>query len=96
MDGNTANHHLEPDDADLRAQQLLMLRFENENRICPIAALKASQRAVAAPKEVAHEGGMLLDDMERPIVDPIAERDYAAIQMPFFLEAAILSRMRRR
>ena len=27
-----------------------------------------------APKEIAHEGGMLLDDMERPIVDPIAER----------------------
>src|SRR5258708_5430736 len=31
-----------------------------------------------ATKEVAHEGGMLLDDMERPIVDPIAERNHAA------------------
>src|ERR1700675_3631738 len=28
-----------------------------------------------APKEMAHEGGMLLDDMERPIDDPIAERN---------------------
>ena len=31
-----------------------------------------------APKEVAHEGGMLFDDMERPVLDPIAERHHAA------------------
>ena len=31
-----------------------------------------------ATKEIADEGGMLLDDMERPIVDPIAERNHAA------------------
>jgi hypothetical protein len=47
-----------------------------------------------APKEIAHEDGMLLDDMERPIVDPIAERDHAAHPDAFLLEAAILSRMR--
>ncbi len=27
---------------------------------------------------MAHEGGMLLDDMERPVLDPIAERNHAA------------------
>src|SRR5882757_7832862 len=31
-----------------------------------------------AAKEIAHEGGMLLDDMERPIIGSIAERDHAA------------------
>src|SRR5208337_2243189 len=31
-----------------------------------------------APKEIAHEDGMLFDDMERPIIDPIAERNHAA------------------
>src|ERR1700689_4687003 len=47
VDGNTANLHLEPNDAALCAQQLLMLRFGYGNRVCGIAALKASQRAVA-------------------------------------------------
>ncbi len=31
-----------------------------------------------APKEIAHEDGMLLDHMERPALDPIAERNHAA------------------
>jgi hypothetical protein len=46
------------------------------------------------PIEIAHEGGMLLDHMERPVLDPIAERNDASIQMPFLFEAAILSRIR--
>ena len=29
------------------------------------------------PKEIAHEDGMLLDHMERPVLDPIAERNHA-------------------
>src|SRR5712671_4322541 len=28
------------------------------------------------PKEIADEGGMLLDHMERPVLDPIAERNH--------------------
>ena len=31
-----------------------------------------------APEEIKHERGMLLDDVERPVLDPIAERNYAA------------------
>src|SRR5271166_4863889 len=31
-----------------------------------------------APKEMAHEGGMLLDDMERSVLDPVAERNHSA------------------
>src|ERR1700688_2862161 len=30
-----------------------------------------------AAKEIAHEGGMLLDDMERPIIGSIGERGHA-------------------
>ena len=37
---------------------------------------------------------MLLDHMERPVLDPIAEGNDAPIQMPFLFEAAILSRIR--
>jgi hypothetical protein len=29
-----------------------------------------------AAKEIAHESGMLLDDMERPVLDPVAERNH--------------------
>src|ERR1700719_5178106 len=29
------------------------------------------------PIEIAHEDGMLLDHMERPVLDPIAERNHA-------------------
>jgi hypothetical protein len=47
-----------------------------------------------APKEAAHEDGMLLDHMERSVLDPIADGNHAPIQMPFFFEAAILSRIR--
>jgi hypothetical protein len=32
--------------------------------------------------------------MERPVLDPIAEGNHPPIQMPFLLEAAILSRIR--
>jgi hypothetical protein len=46
------------------------------------------------PKEISDESGMLLDHMERPVLDPIAERNDAPIQMPFLFEAAILSRIR--
>src|SRR5271166_5471516 len=31
-----------------------------------------------APKEIKYERGMLLDDMERPVLDPIADRNHAA------------------
>ena len=37
---------------------------------------------------------MLLHDMQGARLDPVAERTTPPIQMPFFLEAAILSRMR--
>ena len=37
---------------------------------------------------------MLLDHMERPVLDPISKRNHAPIQMPFLFEAAILSRIR--
>jgi hypothetical protein len=37
---------------------------------------------------------MLLDHMERPVLDPIAEGTTPPIQMPFLFEAAILSRIR--
>src|SRR5271156_965360 len=30
------------------------------------------------PKEIADKGGMLLDHMERPVLDPIAERNDAS------------------
>src|SRR3984957_9419360 len=31
-----------------------------------------------APKEIAHEGGMLLDHMERSVLDPVTERNHAS------------------
>ena len=31
-----------------------------------------------APKKVAHEYSVLLDDMERPVLDPVAERNHSA------------------
>ena len=36
----------------------------------------------------------MLLDVERPVLDPIAERNDASIQMPFLFDAAILSRIR--
>jgi hypothetical protein len=44
-------------------------------------------------KKIAHEGGMLVDRMQRPILD-YPSGTTPPIQMPFFLEAAILSRIR--
>jgi hypothetical protein len=29
------------------------------------------------PKEITHENGVLLDNMERPVLDPISERNDA-------------------
>ena len=37
------------------------------------SSLEPHDAAEIAPKEVADEGGMLLDDLERPIVDPISQ-----------------------
>ena len=45
-----------------------------EGRLQPHDAAKLN----VASKEVAHEGSMLLDHMERPVLDPIAERNNAA------------------
>jgi hypothetical protein len=37
---------------------------------------------------------MNLDDMQRAVLDPVAQGIHAAIHIPFFFEAAILSRIR--
>jgi hypothetical protein len=39
---------------------------------------------------------MLLGDVQRSVLSAVAERHHPPIQMPFCLEAAILSRMRAR
>ena len=44
---DTAQMHLQPDDADLRIDQVFVERFGNDHGIGAVAALKARQRAVA-------------------------------------------------
>ena len=47
-----------------------------------------------SPKEIPHEGGVVFDYVQRPVLDPVTERDDPPIHMPFFFEAVILSRIR--
>src|SRR5271155_3680021 len=47
-----------------------------------------------ALEERAHGLGMILDDVQCPVLDPVAQRNHAAHPYPLFFEAAILSRIR--
>src|SRR6266852_5144626 len=54
MNGNAADMNLEPQDADLRADQLVPHRLRNQRGVGAVAAFQARERAVA--------GAFLLDD----------------------------------
>jgi hypothetical protein len=40
-------------------------------------------------KQRPHDLGMIIDDVQGAILDPVAQRDYAALHIPFFFEATI-------
>ena len=46
-------------------------------------------RLEVAPEHGAHDLGMILDDVQGAILNPVAERNHAAHPHPFFFEAAI-------